>query len=218
MNKMKSLSVLALTLMLTGVLAACGSDQAASPTPESQSSAAENENETLATEDNDAHPTDEVDIDKENSTESPTDSAIGEAQETTDLDPTTTDDSAPADNGSTDSAEPDKAPAETNTNAGTDKTESSGSTDSSTQETAPAAPATAAAEEQSAQGSYVGLADSHTAEIEVDGESVSYQLSEEAQSQLGKIPADAEVTFTYTEEDFDAETKVLTITGIKAAQ
>lgn len=218
MNKMKSLSVLALTLMLTGVLAACGNDQAASPSPSTSSdSQADSSANDQSREDNDAHPTDEVDIDKENSTESPTDSAIGEAQEETDLD-ATTGDPTPSDNESKDNAETDSTPAETKPDESASDSVSSTNSAATGGTTGTAPATTPAADEQSGEGSYVGLADAHSAEIEVDGEAVMYQLSEEAQTQLGQIPADAQVTFTYTEEDFDSETKVLTITDIKEAK
>ncbi|NGZ74919.1 hypothetical protein [Saccharibacillus alkalitolerans] len=217
MTKMKTLSCLAVSLMLTGVLAACGSDKAASP--DSQSNAEEAIENIPAAADNDAHPTNETDIEiDEEAAESPD---TGTATESTDLDVTTTDDSdAAAGSGSTDnssSGSTDSSSASSpSTDAATDSsaagTKSEGTADSSK------GSAPAAAKEQSGEGTYSGLADNHTAEIEVDGKPVSYQLSEEAQKQVGQIPADAEVTFTYTEEQFDADTTVITITDIKEAK
>ncbi|GGN98756.1 hypothetical protein [Saccharibacillus kuerlensis] len=211
MTKMKSLSALALTLMLTGVLAACGNDQAASPAAnDAQTNAEQSIEEIPAAEDNDAHPTSEVDIeiDEEAAAEG---SDASTATESTDLN-TMTGDPDPADNGSgsTDSSA---------ANSGSTNNTSTGSTNSG--ETAGSTGTTdspAAAAEQTGEGTYSGLADNHTAEIEVNGQPVSYQLSEEAQAQIGKIPTDADVSFTYTEEKFDAETTVMTITDIKAAE
>ncbi|MCQ4086603.1 hypothetical protein [Saccharibacillus sp. JS10] len=204
MKKMKSLSVLALTLMLTGVLAACGNNQEASPIQEQAPTNTSDETTgDISREDNDAHPTNEVDIDKEDSSDESTDSAVGEAQETTDLDPTTGD-PATTDNGSTDST-----PADTKTEEPADSTDKG---------TTPSASAPTTEDDKTGRGAYIGLADGHTAEIEVSGNPVMYQLSEEAQTQLGKISENANVEFTYTEEDFDSETKVMTITEIKEAK
>ncbi|OWA34296.1 hypothetical protein B9G55_18440 [Saccharibacillus sp. O16] len=218
MTKMKSLSALAVTLMLAGVLAACGSDKAASP------AATNNAEEAIenipAAADNDAHPTDETDIDmaeeeqEEAPAEAPADnsSSTPAPSESTDSSTSSTETSSPSSSSSSTETDKDKsesAPAESST-----KTDSSDSakTDESK------APATAAAAEQTGEGSYSGLADSHSAEIDVNGKAMTYQLSEQAQQQINQIPNDAKVTFTYTEEKVDDTTTVMTITDIKAAK
>lgn len=213
MTKMRSLSALAVTLMLAGVLAACGSDKAASPAAtDNAKEAIEN---TPAAADNDAHPTDETDIDMAEESSSETDSAA----------PADTTESTPADSGtnsgseSSDKGTSDTPSADTDTGK-TDAAETAKPTDSANagETKAPASAPAAAAAEQTGEGSYSGLADSHSAEIDVDGKAVTYQLSEEAQQQINQIPNDAKVTFKYTEDKVDASTTVLTITEIKEAK
>lgn len=215
MTKMRSLSALAVTLMLAGVLAACGSDKAASPAAtDSAKEAIEN---TPAAADNDAHPTDETDIDMAEEAPSDTDSAT----------PADTTESTPADSGTNSGSESsDKETsgtpsADTDTDTGkTDAAETAKPTESSNagESKAPASAPAAAAAEQTGEGSYSGLADSHSAEIDVDGKAVTYQLSEEAQKQINQIPNDAKVTFKYTEDKIDDTTTVLTITEIQEAK
>ncbi|OWR33111.1 hypothetical protein CDO73_00970 [Saccharibacillus sp. O23] len=213
MTKMKSLSALAVTLMLAGVLAACGSDKAASP------AATENAEEAIenipAAADNDAHPTDETDIDMAEESSGETDSAAP-------ADPT---ESAPADSGTsgTESSDTGTQGSGETSSADTGKTETTETTkpaDSANtgKEETPASTPAAAAAEQTGEGSYSGLADSHSAEIDVDGKAMTYQLSEEAQQQINQIPNDAKVTFKYTEDKIDDTTTVMTITEIKEAK
>lgn len=215
MNKMKTLSSLALTLMLAGVLAACGSDAVNSPAPEMQNGAEESdttlpEEKTKTQEDNSNHPTNENEIDLDEDAPAAGSDNDGAAAGSSDSDKVVEaeDPSLTIDQGS--------ETADTTNNGTVATPAKEGSAMTKPVESAESAQTQPAAAEQTAKGSYVGLADSHTAEIEVDGKAVAYQLSEEAQQQLGKIPADAPVTFTYTEKDFDSETKVLTITDIKA--
>lgn len=226
MNKMKSLSYLALTLMLTGVLAACGSDEANSPAPASQSESDATTlppEETKTKEDNSNHPTNETDIDLDEDAPAAGTTDNGDTPESKDSQklPDAKDSSITIDEGATTQGNTTETPVPSDDDK--DKDSSAAATTpskDSSAETKPAEtkPADTAAAAQTAAGEYVGLADGHTAEIEVKGEAVAYQLSEEAQAQIGKIPADAKVTFTYTEEQFDAETKILTITDIKAAE
>lgn len=210
MTKMRSLSALAVTLMLAGALAACGSDKAASPAAtDNAKEAIEN---TPAAADNDAHPTDETDIDMAEESPSETDSATpADTTESTPADSGTsgsdssnagTSGTSSADTGKTDAAETDKA----------------GDSSNAGQEEVPASTPAATAAEQTGEGSYSGLADSHSAEIDVDGKAVTYQLSEEAQQQINQIPNDAKVTFKYTEDKIDDTTTVLTITEIQEAK
>ncbi|QDH22237.1 hypothetical protein [Saccharibacillus brassicae] len=222
MNKMKALSSLALTLMLTGVLAACGDNEANSPAPASQSDETTlPAEETKTKEDNSNHPTNETDIDLEEDAPAAGTTDSGDTPESKDSQalPDAKDSSITIDQGAT--THEDKTPTpvpsddEKDSPAADKSTDGAAATPSTDTKTQPADSAAAA---QSAQGEYVGLADGHTAEIEVNGEAVAYQLSDEAQAQIGKIPADAKVTFTYTEKAFDADTKVLTITDIQAAQ
>lgn len=209
MTKMRSLSALAVTLMLAGALAACGSDKAASPAAtDNAKEAIEN---TPAAADNDAHPTDETDIDMAEESPSETDSATpADTTESTPADSGTSgSDSSNAGTSGTSSADTGKTDA-----AETDKT---GDSSNAGQEETPASTPAAAAE-QAGEGSYSGLADSHSAEIDVDGKAVTYQLSEEAQQQINQIPNDAKVTFKYTEDKIDDTTTVLTITEIQEAK
>lgn len=207
MTKMRSLSALAVTLMLAGVLAACGSDKAASP------AATDNAEEAIenipAAADNDAHPTDETDIDMAEESQDASNSEAADSTET-----------APADSSSTGSESADKTTTDTSSTS-TDKTgtsETNTKTDSSASAGKSEDKAPAAAAEQTGKGSYSGLADSHSVEIDVDGQAVTYQLSEEAQKQINQIPNDAKVTFKYTEQKVDDTTTVLTITEIEAAK
>lgn len=226
MNKMKALSSLALTLMLTGVLAACGDNEANSPAPASQSDETLPAEQTKTKEDNSNHPTNETDIDIEEDAPAAGTTDSGDTPESKDSQalPDAKDSSITIDKGATTNEDKTPTPVpsddEKDSPAADKSTDGAAATPSTDTKTQPAetAPADSAAAAQSAQGEYVGLADGHTAEIEVNGEAVAYQLSDEAQAQIGKIPADAKVTFTYTEKAFDADTKVLTITDIQAAQ
>ncbi len=213
MTKMRSLSALAVTLMLAGVLAACGSDKAASPAAtENAEEAIEN---TPAAADNDAHPTDETDIDMAEESSSETDSATpAETPESTPADSDTNSGSESSDKGTSDTPSADTDTGKTDAAETTKPTESSNAGESKAPASAPAA----SAAEQTGEGSYSGLADSHSAEIDVDGKAMTYQLSEEAQKQINQIPNDAKVTFKYTEDKIDDSTTVLTITEIQEAK
>ncbi|MCM3630204.1 hypothetical protein M3194_22990 [Paenibacillus glycanilyticus] len=70
-----------------------------------------------------------------------------------------------------------------------------------------------------AQGVFVGLADSHTVEITVDGEAASYQLGEGTDEAANALKEGDAVSFEYMEEavEGDATAKLLTITKIEKA-
>ncbi|MDO3408464.1 hypothetical protein QWJ34_01650 [Saccharibacillus sp. CPCC 101409] len=217
MNKMKSLSYLALTLMLTGVLSACGSNEAASPVPDAEQSSqsdgevTNNEEETIA--DDTAEPAEEPDAAAED-TEAAEDSPAADSTPADNSGTSGTTDSSSSDtkeSGKTDTAPADSGKTETPA-ASTGGTSGTDSKDTGKTDTAPAETPKDGA--LNGQGEYSGLADSHTVEIEVDGKAVSYQLSEAAQDQISTIPSQAMVKYTYTEDKIDDQTTVLTITEI----
>lgn len=67
------------------------------------------------------------------------------------------------------------------------------------------------------KGVFVGLADSHTVEITVDGEAAAYQLGEGTDSAVAALKEGDNVSFEYTEAaiEGDATAKLLTITKIE---
>lgn len=73
------------------------------------------------------------------------------------------------------------------------------------------------AETKQGKGVFVGLADSHTVEITVDGEAAAYQLGEGMDSAVAALKEGDNVSFEYTEAaiEGDATAKVLTITKIE---
>ncbi|ACS98946.1 hypothetical protein [Paenibacillus sp. JDR-2] len=75
------------------------------------------------------------------------------------------------------------------------------------------------AEAKQGKGVFVGLADSHTVEITVDGEAAAYQLGEGTDSAVAALKEGDNVSFEYTEAaiEGDATAKLLTITKIEKA-
>lgn len=73
------------------------------------------------------------------------------------------------------------------------------------------------AESKQGEGEFVGLADSHTVEITVDGEAAAYQLGEGMDSAVDGLKEGDKVSFEYTEAaiEGDSTAKVLTITKIE---
>lgn len=71
-------------------------------------------------------------------------------------------------------------------------------------------------ETKQGEGEFVGLADSHTVEITVDGEAAAYQLGEGTDSAAAALKEGDKVSFEYTEAaiEGDATAKLLTITKI----
>lgn len=67
------------------------------------------------------------------------------------------------------------------------------------------------------EGMFVGLSDSHTIEITVDGKTAAYQLGEGSDSALATLKEGDIVSFEYTETSIDGDTttKVLMITKIE---
>ncbi|WP_201007291.1 hypothetical protein [Paenibacillus glycanilyticus] len=70
------------------------------------------------------------------------------------------------------------------------------------------------------KGEFIGLADSHTVEITVDGEAAAYQLGEGTDSAVAALKEGDNVSFEYTEAaiEGDATAKLLTITKIEKMQ
>ncbi|GLX67221.1 hypothetical protein [Paenibacillus glycanilyticus] len=81
----------------------------------------------------------------------------------------------------------------------------------------PSASASPEAESKQGKGVFVGLADSHTVEITVDGEAAAYQLGEGMDTAVADLKEGDNVSFDYTEEavEGDEAAKVLTITKIE---
>ena len=84
-----------------------------------------------------------------------------------------------------------------------------------TKETAPAPePQPEAKDVIEAEGILTGWADPHTIEIRVDGEAMSFQVSEDLQKSLDDIDDEDSVRFKYVEKILDASTKQLVLTEI----
>ncbi|CAM3421739.1 hypothetical protein PALU110988_21700 [Paenibacillus lupini] len=92
-------------------------------------------------------------------------------------------------------------------------------TTSPTESATPAPTESPNAETKQGHGVFVGLADSHTVEITVDGEAAAYQLGEGTEEAANALKEGDAVTFEYTEAaiEGDATVKVLTITKIEKA-
>ncbi|MCM3749975.1 hypothetical protein M3223_21810 [Paenibacillus pasadenensis] len=77
-------------------------------------------------------------------------------------------------------------------------------------------PGSGQGETKQAEGKFVGLADSHTVEIEIDGKAQAFQLSEAVQETANQLAEGDAVSIEYTEEavDGDASLKQLTITSL----
>ncbi|SFE87601.1 hypothetical protein SAMN05216378_4418 [Paenibacillus catalpae] len=88
-----------------------------------------------------------------------------------------------------------------------------------TESVSPAPTESPVAEAKQGKGVFVGLADSHTVEITVDGEAAAYQLGEGTEEAANALKEGDAVTFEYTEAaiEGDATAKVLTITKIEKA-
>ncbi|MGO4108695.1 hypothetical protein [Paenibacillus sp. YAF4_2] len=73
------------------------------------------------------------------------------------------------------------------------------------------------AQTKQGKGVFVGLADSHTVEVTVDGEAAAYQLGEGMDEAVNTLKEGDNVTFEYTEAaiEGDATAKLLTITKIE---
>jgi hypothetical protein len=90
-------------------------------------------------------------------------------------------------------------------------------TTSPTESATPAPTESPNAETKQGQGVFVGLADSHTVEITVDGQGAAYQLGEGMDEAVASLKDGDAVTFEYTEAaiEGDATAKLLTITKIE---
>lgn len=90
-------------------------------------------------------------------------------------------------------------------------------TTSPTESATPAPTESPNAETKQGHGVFVGLADSHTVEITVDGQGAAYQLGEGMDEVVASLKEGDAVTFNYTEAaiEGDATAKLLTITKIE---
>lgn len=57
---------------------------------------------------------------------------------------------------------------------------------------------------KSGEGTYVGLSDSHSIEIETKDGAMPLQVTEELLAVVNKLPSDSKVTFEYTEKEIEA--------------
>jgi uncharacterized low-complexity protein len=56
------------------------------------------------------------------------------------------------------------------------------------------------------EGTFTGLIDSHSIEIETEAGAMAFQITEELASAIDNLPSDAEVAFEYTEKAIEGET------------
>ncbi|MFP4975750.1 hypothetical protein ACE6ED_10120 [Paenibacillus sp. CN-4] len=71
-----------------------------------------------------------------------------------------------------------------------------------------------------AKGTFVGLEDGHTVEIDVYGEPVSLQFTEPLEQAVGRLDTGDQVIFTYSRQEFkdDPDTLYHTLLGIKKTE